>query len=269
MRGKKRRLTPTGSIRAAEDVPAGARKALRRLDRIDGDLRDVQTSAAQRVASLAGQFDRVIDLLRSRGHLETDDGRSPDLDGWTLTDSGQRLARLYHECDLLAIEALEDGLFDGLAAADVAALASCLVYEERGSGPPIEPWFPSEELRRRFIDLQGMHLALVADEADLDLPATRKPDAGFMAIAHGWAAGGDLSDVLADEEITAGDFVRTAKQLIDLLRQLGTLAVVPATGSSARAAVQAVHRDLVSASSIDARTNTADESGAPPTDGAP
>ena len=251
---KKRRLTPTGNIRSADDVPAAARKAIRRLERIDRDLRDVQGSAERRAASLAAQFDRVIELLGSRGHLELDSPPGPaGAPGgeWSLTPSGQRLARLYHECDLLVIEALEDGLFDGLGAADVAALASCLIYEERGSGPVIEPWFPSEELRRRFIDLQGMHLALVADEADLDLQHTRKPDAGFMAIAHGWAAGGDLSEVLADEEITAGDFVRTAKQLIDLLRQLGALAVVPATGSAARAAANAVHRDLVSASSMD------------------
>jgi ATP-dependent RNA helicase HelY len=260
---KKRRLAPTGDIRAAEDVPPAARKALRRLDRIERDLRDVQTSAARRAESLAGQFDRVIALLESRGHLTAQsidaqsldtqslDTQSDDAQSWSLTSSGQRLARLYHESDLLVIEALEDGLFDGLGVADVAGLASCLIYEERGSGPAIEPWFPSEELRRRFIDLQGMHLALVADESDLGLPLTRKPDAGFMAIAHGWAAGGDLVDVLDGEEITAGDFVRTAKQLIDLLRQLGSLAMVPATGSAARAAAQAVHRDLVSASSMD------------------
>jgi ATP-dependent RNA helicase HelY len=80
-----------------------------------------------------------------------------------------------------------------------------------------------------------------------------------MAIAHGWASGGDLGDVLADEEITAGDFVRTAKQLIDLLRQLGMLAPVSSTASAARAGADAVHRDLVAASSI----NEADLSDAP------
>ncbi|MGI9613396.1 MAG: DEAD/DEAH box helicase [Acidimicrobiales bacterium] len=269
---KKRRLAPTGDIRSAEDVPAPARKALRRLERIEGDLRDVQTAAARSAESLAGQFDRVIELLQSRGHLEISNTDEPEDERWSLTDSGQRLARLYHESDLLTIEALEDGLFDDLSVADVAALTSCLIYEERGSGPPIEPWFPSEELRRRFIDLQGMHLALVADEDDLQLPLTRKPDAGFMAIAHGWAAGGDLADVLADEEITAGDFVRTAKQLIDLLRQLGALAIVPATGTAARAAAQAVHRDLVSASSMDApngEDQSAESEGSAGTDAGP
>jgi ATP-dependent RNA helicase HelY len=71
-----------------------------------------------------------------------------------------------------------------------------------------------------------------------------------MAVAHGWAAGGGLEDVLADEEFTAGDFVRTAKQLIDLLRQLAKLAPQPGTAAAARAGAAAVHRDLVAASSL-------------------
>ncbi|MDH3681043.1 MAG: DEAD/DEAH box helicase [Acidimicrobiia bacterium] len=247
---RRRQLGPSGGIRSADDVPGPARKALRRLDRIDRDLEDVRSGAARRAQSLAGQFDRVIELLEARGHLSTEADRPGDDGDWALSPSGQRLARLYHECDLLVIEALEDGLFDGLDRAELAGLASCLTYEERRTSSPIEPWFPSGELRRRFIDLQGMHLALVADESDADLPVTRQPDAGFLAIAHAWAAGGDLTDVLSDEEITAGDFVRTTKQLIDLLRQIGALASVPATAAAARAAAAAINRDLVAASSV-------------------
>ncbi|MEM7337550.1 MAG: DEAD/DEAH box helicase [Actinomycetota bacterium] len=245
-----RSLGPSGGVRTAADVPAAARKALRRLDRIDEDLSRINSAANRRAESLAGQFDRVIELLVERGHVEEENGRGEQR--WALTDSGQRLARLYHECDLLVIEAMERGLFDDLPPSEVAALASAVVYEERRStGPGLrEPWYPSDRLRRRFLQMQGLHLDLASNEADAKLPTTRQPDAGFMAIAHAWAAGGDLADVLADEEITAGDFVRTAKQLMDLLRQLGLLAMVPATASAARAAADAVFRDLVAASSV-------------------
>jgi ATP-dependent RNA helicase HelY len=267
-RKRRRRLGPSGSVRTAADVPAPARKALRRLERIDGDLDLLRSGATRRAESLAGQFDRVIGLLEERAHLDLGDenrlgaasgddrarvneGEGAEAAGWSLTPSGQRLARLYHECDLLVVEALEDGLFDGLDGPAVAGLASTFVYEERGgAGPGLEPWFPSAELRRRFTRLQGLHLNLVTAEADARLPATRRPDAGFMAIAHAWTAGGNLTDVLADEEITAGDFVRTAKQLIDLLRQIALLAPVPATAAAARAAADGVFRDLVAASSI-------------------
>ena len=37
-----------------------------------------------------------------------------------------------------------------------------------------------------------------------------------MGLAHAWAAGEDLAEVISDEEISGGDFVRNIKQLIDL-----------------------------------------------------
>jgi ATP-dependent RNA helicase HelY len=244
---RRRRKLPTGgAVRSADDVPPQARKALRRLDRIDADIEAVSSSAARRAESLAGQFDRVIALLEERGHLTTDEP------SWRLTPSGQRLARLYHECDLLVVEALEDGLLDGLDAPELAALVSCFSYEERRTTglAGAQPRYPNERLRRCFVELQGMHLALVSDESRSRLAPTRAPDPGFMVLAHAWAAGGDLSDVLDDEAITAGDFVRTVKQLVDLLRQLAPLAIVPATAITARRAAEALYRDLVAVSSV-------------------
>ena len=193
--------------------------------------------------------------LQRRGHL---------ID-WELTDSGQRLARLYHESDLFLVEVLEDGLFDDLAPPELVALASSFVYEERrGTGARLEPWYPSNDLRRRFRQVQARHLDLNSDESELRLPLTREPDPGFMAVAHGWASGGGLDDVLADEEFTAGDFVRTAKQLIDLLRQLAKLAPSAATGAAARSGADAVYRDLVAASSIVDPTAGSESSNAAP-----
>ena len=62
------------------------------------------------------------------------------------------------------------------------------------------------------------------------LPLTRRPDPGFVGLAHAWAAGEDLAEVIADEEMSGGDFVRNVKQLIDLLRQLGDQDADPARG---------------------------------------
>ena len=81
------------------------------------------------------------------------------------------------------------------------------------------------------------------------LAETRVPDAGFTRHAHAWAAGRDLEDVLAEDELTGGDFVRNVKQLIDLLRQVGDVAPVPETAASARSAADALFRGVVAASS--------------------
>ncbi len=237
--GQRRRLGPTTTMSVASDVPAGARKGLRRLDQLEAEIHGVQRGVNSRAESLGLQFDRVIELLTDRGHL----------DGWSLTASGERLARMYHELDLLVVEALGAGLFDDLEPAGVAAVASCFVFEERRSGTLPEPWFPSDELRRRFGALTRLHHDLARHEKALRLAESRPPDAGFMAIGHGWAAGGHLDQVLDDEELTPGDFVRTTRLLIDLLRQIGSLAESGATARAARAAAEAVHRDLVAVSS--------------------
>ena len=71
-----------------------------------------------------------------------------------------------------------------------------------------------------------------------------------MAMAHGWAKGDDLDAVIADEDISGGDFVRNAKQLIDLLRQVGEVAADPVTAEAARDAAERLFRGVVAASSV-------------------
>ncbi|MEM9563005.1 MAG: DEAD/DEAH box helicase [Actinomycetota bacterium] len=261
-----RSLAPSGTATSQATLDPKAVKGLRRLDRLEQDLERALRSTRGGGDSLGARFDRVIELLERRGHLVD----------WELTGSGERLARLYHEQDLLVVETLEAGLFDDLPVPELVALASTFVYEERrGDRPEPDPWYPSAEVRRRVRRILAAHLDLAADEDDLRLPQTRVPDPGFLAVAHGWASGGGLDDVLSDEVFTAGDFVRTAKQLIDLLRQLGKLAPSPATAAVARQGADAVHRDLVAASSAiegggadDDGDDGATDPGADPDDGA-
>ena len=71
----------------------------------------------------------------------------------------------------------------------------------------------------------------------------------FFPLAHAWAAGDRLTSILEDDDLSGGDFVRTMKQLIDLLRQVGDAAPVELTAQRARAASEALFRGVVSASS--------------------
>ena len=102
--------------------------------------------------------------------------------------------------------------------------------------------FPPDDPTRIWAELN-------ASEEDAGLPLTRPPDPGFVGLAHGWAAGSDLDDVIADEDMSGGDFVRNIKQLIDLLRQLALVAPAAPTRSAAAAAADALFRGVVAASS--------------------
>jgi len=214
-------------------------RALGQLDRARRELSDMRREVRSRTESLARRFDRVLRLLEAWGYL----------DGWALTPRGEVLARTYHESDLLVAEAMASGLLDGLDHAALAGLVSCFTYEQRGPGPAPPPWFPSRLVRGRWGELERLADELRTDEEAAGLPATRPPDPGFLALAHAWAAGEPLGEVLGDEDVSGGDFVRNVKTLIDLVRQIGEVAPNPDTGRAARQAADALHRGVVSISS--------------------
>ena len=227
------------------------RRAVVQLERAERERADLGRQVQGRSASLSRQFDRVLQVLERWGHL----------DGWALTPAGERLARIYHETDLLIAQSLEEGLFDGLDRASLAGLVSVFTHERRGPGEGPVPWFPSGDVRARWAKVEALAGRLNDHEVAAGLPPTRPLDPGFVALAHAWAAGEELDDVLEDEELSGGDFVRNVKQLIDLLRQLGDVAPVPATARAARAAADALFRGVVSASSTLAVADDADPEG--------
>ncbi len=215
-------------------------RAARQAERVAREVADLGRQIQGRTESLARRFDQVLQLLERWGHL----------DGWALTERGERLVRIFHESDLLVVEALEDGLLDGLDPASLAGMVSCLTYEHRSPNAPEAPWFPSAEVRRRADALEQLAAELNRDEAAAGLPPSRPPDPGFFALAYAWAAGEALDDVLADEDLSGGDFVRNVKLLIDLLGQVAEAAPDPATARTARQATDAILRGVVAASSV-------------------
>ncbi|MGH9289772.1 MAG: DEAD/DEAH box helicase, partial [Acidimicrobiales bacterium] len=225
----------------AHDCPDRDRhlRALGQLDRARRELSDMRREVRSRTESLARRFDRVLRLLEAWGYL----------DGWALTARGEVLARTYHESDLLVAEAMASGLLDALDPAALAGLVSCFTYEHRGPAPAPPAWFPSRLVRSRWSEFERLADELRADEEAAGLPGTRPPDPGFLALAHAWAAGEPLGEVLGDEDVSGGDFVRNIKTLIDLVRQIGEVAPNPDTARAARQAADALHRGVVSISS--------------------
>jgi len=247
------RFTGSAEGHPVADCPDVRRhlRAAERAERLEKDLRRLERRIEGRTESLARQFDRVLRVLEVWGYVE----------GWTLTDAGQRLTRIYHECDLLVAHALGDGLFDDLDPPSMAALASSFTFQARrvsghrrpeGGSAVEEPkvWFPSGKVQRRWLELERLASDLNGAEASAGLPLTRIPDPGFFAAAHGWASGDGLADVIADEVVTGGDFVRNVKQLIDLLRQLSILAPDQDTAATAGQAADRLYRGVVAASSV-------------------
>jgi ATP-dependent RNA helicase HelY len=96
-----------------------------RADKLSQQIAGVDRRIKLRTETLARRFDRVLAVLEALAYVE----------GWSLTDKGRRLTRLYGEGDLLVGEALAAGMFEGLRPGEVAALASTVVYEARERTP--------------------------------------------------------------------------------------------------------------------------------------
>jgi ATP-dependent RNA helicase HelY len=213
-------------------------RAAERAERLARDAERLERRIRGRTESLARQFDRVLRVLEAWGYV----------DGWSLTANGERLARLYHEADLLVAECLTQGLLDGLNPAELAGAVSAFTYEARGPAEQAS-WWPPGGVRDRWLAIDRLAGELNEAEDAAALPLTRRPDPGFIGLAYSWAAGEELEELIADEELSGGDFVRNIKQLIDLLRQLGDVAPDPQTGRAARAAADRLFRGVVAASS--------------------
>lgn len=217
-------------------------RTLASLDKLERDVARLSRRVESRNETLARTFDRVLGVLEGWGYVND----------WELTDAGAMLARLYTEGDLLLAEAVRAGHLDGLNPGEIAAVVSCVVYERRGldGDVPMPPsrW-PTKTVSQRCKALDGIWKDLHLAERDAQLPESRQPDPGFTAAISAWVRGKDLGKILDEEEMTGGDFVRTIKQVVDVLRQVGAVAGDPQTRHAARAAADACVRGVVLASS--------------------
>ena len=215
-----------------------------RWTRLRRDTEALRRRVENRTHSIARTFDRVCALLADRGYLAPGGG---------VTPAGAQLARIWTESDLLVAECLRAGVWDALSPSELAAAVSPLVYESRreGEAPARLPEGPVRDALTATLRLWS---ELEDEEKARDLELTREPDLGFAWPAYRWARGESLDRVLstsaaAGQELSAGDFVRWSKQLLDLLDQLAAVATPGSpVARTAREAVAAVRRGVVASS---------------------
>jgi ATP-dependent RNA helicase HelY len=210
-----------------------------RTHQLAKDTEKLRAQVDSRTGTIARTFDRVCAVLDARGYL----------DGDRVTDEGRRLSRLWTEMDLLTAECLRRRLWHGLAPAELAACVSILVYESRRAEDDGPPRLPEGRVREALAGMTRLWAELDRVERDHRVSFLREPDLGFVSAAYRWANGRALDVVLRDAELSAGDFVRWCKQLIDLLGQIAA-AGDEEIRAVAEAAVHAVRRGVVAYSSV-------------------
>ncbi len=204
-----RRSLRKHSCHSCNDREAHARLA-ERADRLNRESDGLRSRVENRTHVIAKTFDRICNVLTHLGYIE---GEKP-------LEQGKILAKIYAESDLLLTESIRRGVFNNLNAPELLSVASAMIYESR-SAENYAPKMPHQNVANALATVAKIWVELEDIEDEFDVKTQREPDFGFCYAAYRWANGHSLSSVLKGTDMTVGDFVRSIRQLIDLLTQIG------------------------------------------------
>jgi superfamily II RNA helicase len=168
------------------------------------------------------EFLRVVEVLEQFDAVR--EGR--------LESKGRLIAGLRHDNELLVAEVVARHVLGDCTMAEAAAVCSALSEESRSGDPILARHFlrTRPKLRRKLADLQAIAGAVAEAQRARHLGMPVEVHAGFMPAVFRWASGDDdwsgiVQGAFGGHE---GDLIRAMRRLIDVLRQLGENAEVPA-----------------------------------------
>ncbi len=227
----------SGTLSIVDDDPLYKERirAAKDLVKVDTDRVKIFDQIDKSQGAIVSKFRRLQTLLGDHGYT----------DGWSLTSKGEVLRSIFHECDVVIAESLSRGVFDGLSAPDLCGVMSCFVFEPRGDDETVVRvgGTPGERIKL----IERISASIREDEKSLGITQHRGLHRGFFDIARDWCAGAALDEVLT-EDLQPGDFVRTMRQIADLLRQVGNTSSNSSTKEVAREAAASIQRGVVLAS---------------------
>jgi ATP-dependent RNA helicase HelY len=203
-----RRAMRNHACHSCNDRETHARFA-ERADRISRESEGLRARVENRTNVIAKTFDRICDVLTHLGYIE---GEKP-------LPQGKILAKIYAESDLLLTETIRAGILDNLSAPELLAVASSMIFQSR-SREDYAPKMPHQNVTNALSEIIRIWAKLEEIENEFDVKTQKEPDFGFAFISYRWAQGNSLSNVLKGSDMSVGDFVRSTKQLMDLLMQI-------------------------------------------------
>lgn len=226
-----RRSMKNHACHSCNDREAHARFA-ERADRLIRENEGLNNRVLNRTHVIAKTFDKICHVLTLLGYIE----------GEKLLPQGLILSKIYAESDLLLTESIRRGLFKDLTPSEIVSVASAMIFESR-SQEDLSAKIPNENVAQALTAVTRLWSELEELEVEVGVKTQRSPDFGFCFIIFRWANGLSLNQVLKGSDMSVGDFVRSTKQLIDLLGQIANAS--PELNKRCRQAVKLIDRGVV------------------------
>ncbi len=212
------------------------------------DTNKLRSQISGRTNTISKTFDRVAKVLEDFNYLLP---AAEDAAQVQITAAGQRLRRIYGERDLLTSLVMETGAMNKMTAEELAGFISALVFQARREDHGPDPRMPTAKIQMAWETAVKLWSSLSDAEAHASLPETLAPDSGLIWPIYKWARESDLRECLRGTDLAAGDFVRWAKQVIDVLDQLAKIPDLDSgLARSCNQAVQRVRRGVVAYSNV-------------------
>src|SRR5690625_3975951 len=166
-----------------------------------------------RTNTIARTFARIINVLTDFGYVQHDE----------VSERRQSLRRIYGDRALLVSMLLQSGVMDEMSPEDLTGRAALLVFESSAEDQVFQPAMPTDMLQGALDVVDEHWYTLQQAEHAADLTITAQPHPGLVWPIVRWVRGHELLASLTGSDMAAGDFIRWARQVMDLLDQLASL----------------------------------------------
>lgn len=227
-----RKALRTHPCHSCNDRESHARIA-ERAERVRRESEGLRGRVENRTHVIAKTFDRICDVLTHLHYIE----------GEKTLEQGKILSKIYAESDLLLTETIKRGVLNSLSAQELVAVASAMIFQSRTT-ENYAPKMPHNNVAQALVSIVAIWSELEELEERFGVKTQREPDFGFAFISYKWAQGNSLQSVLKGSDMSVGDFVRSTKQLIDLLTQIAGAS--PELRKTCREGVARLDRGVIS-----------------------
>ncbi|KAG6800914.1 helicase SKI2W [Apis mellifera caucasica] len=189
--------------------------------------------------SLYPEYTNAVALLKDLGYIDNDERVA--LKGRVALQMGNN--------ELLITELILKNVLTVLQPAEIAALLSALIFQQRTD---VEPNL-TPELKRSCEEIKEIHAELEALEQHYQLVTLQPLNFGLVEVVYDWAQAKSFAEIMEKTDVQEGIIVRCIQQLSETLRDVKNAATTigdPVLKEKMEEASTVIKRDIVFAASL-------------------